>query len=122
MNRVLGVGVLAAAAAATVLAAQQQFPTPPTAQHPIFRAGATLVAVDVYPTLDLAEQALAEVLADEPAFEPLLLFGDDQNAILLISDAKRAALVFTRLSTSGERCARQRGGDGAAAQHRASRP
>ena len=34
------------------IAPQQQFPTPPTAQHPVFRAGATLVAVDVYPTKD----------------------------------------------------------------------
>jgi VWFA-related protein len=32
-----------------LLVAQQQFPTPPTPQHPVFRAGATLVAVDVYP-------------------------------------------------------------------------
>jgi VWFA-related protein len=40
------------ATAVVLLAAQQQFPTPPTPQHPIFRAGATLVAVDVYPTRD----------------------------------------------------------------------
>ena len=42
----------AAALAVVLLAAQQQFPTPPTPQHPVFRAGATLVAVDVYPTRD----------------------------------------------------------------------
>lgn len=49
-----------AAGSALVLAAvmtlgaagQDQFPTPPTPQHPIFRAGATLVAVDVYPMKD----------------------------------------------------------------------
>jgi VWFA-related protein len=41
-----------AALTALVFAAQQQFPTPPTPQNPIFRAGATLVAVDVYPTRD----------------------------------------------------------------------
>jgi len=41
-----------AASAAVLLAAQQQFPTTPTPQHPVFRAGATLVAVDVYPTRD----------------------------------------------------------------------
>jgi VWFA-related protein len=42
----------AAGSAIVLLAAQQQFPTPPTPQHPIFRAGATLVAVDVYPMRD----------------------------------------------------------------------
>jgi VWFA-related protein len=41
-----------AASAVVLLAAQQQFPTTPTPQNPIFRAGATLVAVDVYPTRD----------------------------------------------------------------------
>jgi VWFA-related protein len=45
-------GVLAALAGAGAVRAQQQFPTPPTAQHPVFRAGATLVAVDIYPTKD----------------------------------------------------------------------
>jgi VWFA-related protein len=43
---------LAAVGASALVWAQQQFPTPPTPQHPIFRAGATLVAVDVYPTRD----------------------------------------------------------------------
>jgi VWFA-related protein len=43
---------LSAAAVLTLAATQQQFPTTPTAQHPVFRAGATLVAVDVYPTKD----------------------------------------------------------------------
>jgi VWFA-related protein len=47
----LGFG-LAILGASVALWAQQQFPTPPTPQHPIFRAGATLVAVDVYPTRD----------------------------------------------------------------------
>ncbi len=42
----------ATASAVVLLAAQQQFPTVPTPQNPIFRAGATLVAVDVYPTRD----------------------------------------------------------------------
>src|SRR6202050_3999171 len=42
----------ATASAVVLLAAQQQFPTAPTPQNPIFRAGATLVAVDVYPTRD----------------------------------------------------------------------
>jgi VWFA-related protein len=40
------------ASALVLLGAQQQFPTPPTPQHPVFRAGATLVAVDVYPMRD----------------------------------------------------------------------
>jgi VWFA-related protein len=40
------------ASAVVLLAAQQQFPTTPTPQHPVFRAGATLVAVDAYPTRD----------------------------------------------------------------------
>jgi len=53
MGRVLlGFTVACASAAALAAARQQQFPTPPTPQHPIFRAGATLVAVDVYPTRD----------------------------------------------------------------------
>src|SRR5690348_4979947 len=44
---------LAIAAVLTLGASgQDQFPTPPTPQHPIFRAGATLVAVDVYPMKD----------------------------------------------------------------------
>lgn len=50
----IALGLAAAAAGAVAIGAsgQQQFPTPPTPQHPIFRAGATLVAVDVYPTKD----------------------------------------------------------------------
>ncbi len=52
MGRVLLGFLVASASAAALAAARQQFPTPPTPQHPIFRAGATLVAVDVYPTRD----------------------------------------------------------------------
>ena len=51
MGRILLAWTVAGACAAALLAAQQ-FPTPPTPQQPIFRAGATLVAVDVYPTRD----------------------------------------------------------------------
>jgi VWFA-related protein len=54
MGRIRLACALAAATASAVvlLAAQQQFPAAPTPQNPIFRAGATLVAVDVYPTRD----------------------------------------------------------------------
>jgi VWFA-related protein len=45
-------GLIAASASVAVAVAQAQFPGPPTPQHPIFRAGATLVAVDVYPMRD----------------------------------------------------------------------
>jgi VWFA-related protein len=47
-------GLLIACLGAVALGAaqQQQFPAAPTPQNPIFRAGATLVAVDVYPTKD----------------------------------------------------------------------
>jgi VWFA-related protein len=53
MGRIL-LGLTFACAGAVALGAvrQQQFPTPPTPQHPIFRAGATLVAVDAYPMKD----------------------------------------------------------------------
>src|SRR5215469_14566248 len=47
-----GLGIACLGAVALGAAGQQQFPTPPTPQHPVFRAGATLVAVDAYPTKD----------------------------------------------------------------------
>jgi VWFA-related protein len=50
VGRIL-MGLVVASASAAVVA-EAQFPGPPTPQHPIFRAGATLVAVDVYPMRD----------------------------------------------------------------------
>ena len=53
MRRILlGASTASVCVAAMLASAQQQFPTPPTPQHPIFRAGSTLVAVDIYPTKD----------------------------------------------------------------------
>lgn len=53
MRRILsGTSLAAVVCGVALAAAQQQFPTPPTPQHPVFRGGSTLVAVDVYPTKD----------------------------------------------------------------------